>query len=170
MNTAISSPAAGLPCPPMPAGLSQPALMCRVPGWWPRTAARPTAADPARITYSTTAMLTWVRAVMRIPATAITSMTTDTPVAIQMSAHGPAEPAPNTARTDGPITSTPDTAPVTYPAIISQPVRNPRYGLIARPTHSNDAPQVAFHRFSRRYAFAMTSIGTAVRMITGPLP
>jgi hypothetical protein len=32
----------------------------------------------------------------------------------------------------------------------SQPVTNPKYGLIARPTHSNDAPQFAFHRFSRR--------------------
>ena len=36
------------------------------------------------------------------------------------------------------------------PVIISQPVRNPRFGMIARPTHSKFAPQLAFHRFSRR--------------------
>ena len=40
--------------------------------------------------------------------------------------------------------------PIRFPAIISQPVKNPRYGLIAWPTHSKDAPQLAFHRFSRR--------------------
>ena len=48
------------------------------------------------------------------------------------------------------MTSTPATAPMTYPVIISQPVRKPRYGLMARPTHSKLAPQLAFHRFSRR--------------------
>jgi hypothetical protein len=39
---------------------------------------------------------------------------------------------------------------------------------MARPTHSKEAPQLAFHRFSRRYALAMMSIGTAVRIMTGP--
>ena len=34
--------------------------------------------------------------------------------------------------------------------IISQPVMKPTYGLITRPTHSNAAPQLAFHRFRRR--------------------
>jgi hypothetical protein len=41
---------------------------------------------------------------------------------------------------------------------------------MARPTHSNDAPQFAFHMLSLRYALAMTSMGIAVRMIMGPLP
>ena len=54
------------------------------------------------------------------------------------------------ARTDGPSTTTPDVVPVMVAAIISQPVKKPRYGLIARPTHSKEAPQLAFHRFSRR--------------------
>jgi hypothetical protein len=44
----------------------------------------------------------------------------------------------------------PASVPNRVPASISHPVMNPRYGLIARPTHSNDAPQFAFHRFSRR--------------------
>jgi hypothetical protein len=34
--------------------------------------------------------------------------------------------------------------------IISQPVKNPSQGLMARPTHSKDAPQLACHMFSRR--------------------
>src|SRR5215471_11442067 len=41
---------------------------------------------------------------------------------------------------------------------------------MARPTHSNVAPQFAFHKFSRRYAFAMISIGIAVRIRIGPAP
>ncbi len=41
---------------------------------------------------------------------------------------------------------------------------------MARPTHSNEAPQLAFHMLSRRYALAMTSMGIAVRMRIGPLP
>jgi hypothetical protein len=41
---------------------------------------------------------------------------------------------------------------------------------MARPTHSNEAPACAFHMFSRRYAFAMISIGIAVRSRIGPLP
>jgi hypothetical protein len=39
---------------------------------------------------------------------------------------------------------------------------------MARPTHSKEAPQLAFHKFSLRYALAMTIIGIAVRMMTGP--
>ena len=57
-----------------------------------------------------------------------------------------------------------------YATIISQPVRKPRYGLMARPTHSNEAPQLAFHMLSRRYELAMISMGIAVRMRIGPLP
>jgi len=41
---------------------------------------------------------------------------------------------------------------------------------MARPTHSNDAPQFAFHRLSLRYAFAITSMGIAVNRIIAPLP
>ena len=41
---------------------------------------------------------------------------------------------------------------------------------MARPTHSNEAPQLAFHMFSRRYELAMISMGIAVRMRIGPLP
>ena len=40
---------------------------------------------------------------------------------------------------------------------------------MARPTHSNDAPQFAFHKFSRRYELAMISMGIAVTSITGRL-
>ena len=45
----------------------------------------------------------------------------------------------------------------------------PSDGLIDRPTHSNEAPQFAFHKFSFRYAFAMISIGTADRNTIRPL-
>ena len=58
--------------------------------------------------------------------------------------------APKMARTDGASTTTPATAAIRLAAIISHPVRNPRYGSIARPTHSKDAPQLALHRFSLR--------------------
>ena len=60
------------------------------------------------------------------------------------------EVEPKTARTDGPRTTVVLTVPMMPPMIISQPVRKPRYGLIERPTHSKDAPQLAFHRFRRR--------------------
>ncbi len=53
------------------------------------------------------------------------------------------------------------------PVIISQRVTNPRDGLIARPTHSNDAPGLAFRRFSRRYALPMIRTGIAVSSVTG---
>src|ERR1700741_1376994 len=46
---------------------------------------------------------------------------------------------------------------------------NPRLGSMARPTHSNDAPQFADHRFSLRYELAMISMGTAVTIMPGPL-
>lgn len=70
-------------------------------------------AKPTRMTYSTAAIVTWVRAVMRIPATATASMTTDRPVAIAMSAAVLPVLLVNTASTEGPMTSTPATAPMT---------------------------------------------------------
>jgi len=150
MNTAMRNPPARLPCPPMPLTLHQPRVMGKVPWWWLSTATRPATAKPMRITYSTSPMPTWIRAVMRIPMIAITAMTRTTAVLIAMFGHVLVELEPKTARTDGARTTTPEIDPTSVPAIISQPVRKPRYGLIARPTHSNEAPQLAFHRFSRR--------------------
>ena len=57
---------------------------------------------------------------------------------------------PKTSSTDGPRTTVVLTVPMMPAMIISQPVMKPTYGLIARPTHSNAAPQLAFHRFRRR--------------------
>ena len=57
---------------------------------------------PMRIVYSTTAMPTWVRAVMRMPTTAITSMARAIPVAMPISAQVLPELEVNTARTDRP--------------------------------------------------------------------
>ena len=85
-----------------------------------------------------------------MPATAITSMTKMTAVLMAMSGQVLAAFCPATASTDGPRTAVLAVVPMRFPAIISQPVKNPRYGLIAWPTHSKDAPQLAFHRFSRR--------------------
>ena len=65
-----------------------------------------------RITYSTAAMPTCVRAVMRIPTIAITSMRSEMPVAMATSVKVLPELEVKTARTDGPRTSTPATAPM----------------------------------------------------------
>ena len=59
------------------------------------------------------AMPTWVRAVILIPATAMTSMTTPTAVPMAISAKVLAGLAPNTASTEGPSTSTPLTVAMT---------------------------------------------------------
>src|SRR5579872_2566971 len=100
--------------------------------------------------YSIAAIPTWLRAVILMPTTAIVIMSRLIPVAMPTLAQVFVGEAPNTASTDGPSTSTPLRVPRTYPAIISQPVTNPRYGLIARPTHSNEAPLFAFHMLRRR--------------------
>ena len=100
--------------------------------------------------YSIAAMPIWVRAVMRMPTIAIASMTTHEAVSMPILAQVLVEVEPNTASTDGPRTTTSATVPTMLPTTISQPVRKPRYGLMDRPTHSKDAPQLAFHRFSRR--------------------
>src|ERR1022692_3706397 len=168
MNTAIKNPATALPCPPVPDRLAQPLVMGTDPAWWPSTHTSPATAIPIKIRYSTSAMLTCARAVIRIPTTAMTSITTPTATPIAIYAPVFVDPEPNTASTDGPSSSTSATLPMMYAASISHPVRNPRYGLIARPTHSNDALQFAFHMFSRRYAFAMISIGIAVRIRISP--
>ena len=76
--------------------------------------------------YSTTAMPTWVRAVSLMPTTATISMASPTAVAMAMFPAVFDELDPNTARTDGPSTSTPLTVAIMYAAIISQPVRKPR--------------------------------------------
>lgn len=103
-----------------------------MPCQWPATATMPAMAKPIRIVYSTRAMPTWVRAVIRIPITARTVITRPTAVAIAMLPQVLVALLPKTASTDGPSTSTPLTVAITYPAIISQPIRNPRLGSIAR--------------------------------------
>ncbi len=95
-------------------------------------------------------MLTWARAVILMPTTAMISMMMPTAAPMAMYCQVLVELEPNTASTEGPSSRTSATVPMMYAAIISQPVRKPRYGLMARPTHSKDAPQLAFHMFSRR--------------------
>ncbi len=123
-----------------------------------------------RIAYSTRPIATWVRAVRRMPATEMMSKITITPVLMAMFGQVLTALTPAMASSDGARITTPATAAIRLAAIISHPVRNPRYGLIARPTHSKEAPQFAFHRFSRRYALAMISIGTPHKRMTGALP
>jgi hypothetical protein len=67
-----------------------------------------------------------VRAVSRMPATAISSMTSTTAVSITMFGPVLVALAPKTASTDGPSTTTGPIVPTMLPMIISQPVRNPR--------------------------------------------
>src|ERR1035437_5136676 len=69
----MRKPAAALPFPPTPAGLSQPFVIGRLPGWWRSTTTRPAIASPIRTRNSIRAMPTWVRAVKRMPKTAIAS-------------------------------------------------------------------------------------------------
>ena len=134
----------------MPERLNQPLVMGTVPGWWLSTNASPATASPIRMRYSTAAMLTWARAVILMPTTAMISMMMPTAAPMAMYPQVLVELEPNTASTEGPSSRTSATVPMMYAAIISQPVRKPRYGLMARPTHSKDAPQLAFHMFSRR--------------------
>src|SRR5580704_19073542 len=107
------------------------------------TQIKPHTEKPIRMAYSITPIATWLRAVRRMPATAITSRTTMTAVLMMMLGQVLAALTPAMARTDGPRTTTPETAAMRLAAIISHPVMNPRYGLIARPTHSKEAPQLA---------------------------
>jgi len=86
-----------------------------------------------------------------MPITEITSITTTMADAMPIFGQVLVVGALKTASTDGPIAITGVRAPNSDPASISHPVMNPRYGLMARPTHSKEAPQLAFHRFSRRY-------------------
>jgi hypothetical protein len=81
---------------------------------------------PTRIRYSTSAIATWTRAVIRMPTTAITSITS--PAAVAMPTLGQVLVAddPAIASTDGPRTTTPLSVPTMKPTIISHPVRNPR--------------------------------------------
>src|ERR1035438_1991339 len=69
----MRKPAAALPSPPTPARLSQPFVIGRLPGWWRSTTTRPAIASPIRTRNSIRAMPTWVRAVKRMPKTAIAS-------------------------------------------------------------------------------------------------
>src|ERR1700722_4802828 len=103
-----------------------------------------------RIAYSMIPMMTWGRAVILVPPTEMTPITRIRPVAMAMFGHVLLADLLNTASTEGPTAVTGVRVPKSVPASISHPVMYPRYGLIARPTHSNDAPQFAFHRFSRR--------------------
>ena len=134
----------------MPERLNQPLVIGTVPGWWLSTNTSPATASPIRMRYSTSAMLTWARAVILMPTTAMISMMMPTAAPMAMYCQVLVELEPNTASTEGPSSRTSATVPMMYAAIISQPVRKPRYGLMARPTHSKDAPQLAFHMFSRR--------------------
>jgi hypothetical protein len=126
MNTAARKPPTRSPLPPMPDRLSQPRVTGTVPRWWFSTSTRPAAARPSRIAYSTTAMPTWVRAVIRMPTTAITSTTSPRPVAIPTFPQVLVALSPKMASTLGPSTSTPLTVAMTYAAIISHPVKKPR--------------------------------------------
>jgi len=66
-----------------------------------------------KIRYSTAAIPIWVRAVIRIPATAIASMIRHSAVSIPVLAQASAELEPKTASTDGPSTTTSATVPIT---------------------------------------------------------
>src|SRR5215831_17382004 len=126
MNTAIRNPAARPPLPPIPCKLNHALVMWNVPAWCPSTQIRPHTLNTAISRYSTTPIVTWVRAVSRMPTTAISSMTSAMAVAIAMLGQELVPDEPKTARTLGPSTSTGVSVPISVPATISQPVMNPR--------------------------------------------
>ncbi len=66
----------------MPDTLSQPLLNGTDPACRLSTQTMPAMASPIRIRYSTSAMPTWTSAVIRMPITAMISMTTPTAVAM----------------------------------------------------------------------------------------
>ena len=96
----------------MPDRLNQPLVIGKVPGWWPRTATRPQIAIPTRIRYSTSAMLTCTRAVILMPTTAMTSITTPTTLPMAIHAQVSVDVEPNTARTEGPSSRISATVPM----------------------------------------------------------
>ena len=117
MKTAMSRPEARLPLPPIPLRLNHSRVIGKVPGWWPSTTTRPQTEKPMRITYSITPMATWVRAVSRMPATAITSKTTMTAVLMKMFGQVLSALPPTMASTDGASTTTPTTAAIRLAAV-----------------------------------------------------
>jgi len=94
----------------------------------------------------------------RMPTTAMISIATVITVAMSMSAQMPPCP-PVTARTEGPNGLDPADRACDVGGDHQPPGEEPEVRLMARPTHSKLAAQLAFHMFSRRYAFAMMSIG-----------
>ena len=79
-----------------------------------------------RTEYSITAMPTWVRAVRRMPTTAIVAMITMTTVQSRMFGQALVALAPKTAKTAGDSTTTTEIVPVRQPASIIQPTMKPR--------------------------------------------
>jgi|GEM_PF-5060671 hypothetical protein len=111
MNTAMRNPAARLPLPPIPLTVNHPFVIGNVPWWWLSTSTRPVIAKPTRMTYSISPMPTWIRAVIRMPTIAITTMIRRMAVLIRMFGHVLVDVEPNTASTDGARTTTPETTP-----------------------------------------------------------
>jgi len=111
MKTAMSRPAARLPLPSMPDRLNQPRVIGYVPAWWPSTYTSPQIETPMRTMYSNTAMATWVRAVIRIPITAIISMTMIRAVLMPIFGHALETLALKTASTAGERTTTTEIVP-----------------------------------------------------------
>src|SRR5215510_6386132 len=112
-NAEIRNPPARLPWPPIPVGFSHAQLRWTVPGWFPATKTSPAIARPTRIAYSTTARPICVRAVGRIPTTAMTSMITMTTEVIARFGHGLLVEVPNACSTEGPSGTISATPPMT---------------------------------------------------------
>src|SRR5450631_919704 len=111
IKTAMSRPAVRSPFPPMPLRLNQAEVIGTVPAWWLSTNTSPQIETPMRTMYSNTAMATWVRAVIRMPITAITSMTMMRTVLMPMLGHALASVELKTASTAGERTTTTEIDP-----------------------------------------------------------
>src|SRR6266849_2566110 len=94
-----------------------------------------------RMAYSMAAIAIWKRAVNWMPRTEM--MVTPTPriVAEMTVPHWLEGFAPKTERTAGPSGRMSLTVARIQPTSMIQPTMNPRYGLMARPTQTYEAPQ-----------------------------
>src|SRR5215831_14164020 len=112
MNTAMRNPLTQLPLPATPDKLNQPEVMWTECAWSLSTQISPAIDSPTRIRYSTAAIPTCVRAVIRMPTMAMTSMSTPTAQPMATYVQVLVDMEPNTASTEGPSRSTSATVPM----------------------------------------------------------
>src|SRR5215469_5304419 len=122
---------------PVPWKVSQPTTGCTVPA--ARTMKTEMNAQTAKmvtIEYSSSATTIWMRALSRMPRTAVSVRNEPISTIAIAAPHLLLGDNPSSASTLGPIVMTSMRTNSVNATSISQPTRNPTYGLNARETHS----------------------------------